>query len=537
MSFFQSQPQHGWPGESFSYTYDDGHHHSAYRDTNGASTSYLEPNSRALSRPRVNMACKHCRQRKVRCDGKKPKCGLCTRLDRPCDYVKVTAAENAILRDKKRQSKQRKNAEQEAARTSLCKHDTIPAYHPYRSNDASVNRNSFSSSLSVPNDARVGLQAPPLPQVTASSSSVLQPYLYDNRYPSTSTSTAASSLFDVGTSLNGSRRMCLTTLTAGVRSLPTNGTYTYPRKQSMEDHTRAAEPRCRQNGAIGTMSGTNGSGESDLNLVSTASAINTATPTQNGFAIPSLASSNSFRAEIEDNRYPRYMGAASFIPHPQSEYEMASPTYHLSQSSNTRDFEDDHQRQQQQQHHHHHHSRYQHGYSHTCTATHREGSVSPSLASPSYLAAMPALERAASSAGSGVSASPASHDIETSAQQQHDDSSLWSGNGLSRVNVHEDVAQQFVYRHQMEEVHGAHQRVYEEHELNSSSGMRGIGMVDSWVNHVQAPVTSVRPVTPMTPVVAPVTAHQQVEAGVKDWNPEMTWYMQPTGNTTATTTI
>nr|CDI55413.1 c6 transcription factor [Melanopsichium pennsylvanicum 4] len=473
MSFFQSQPQHGWPGESFSYTYDDGHHHSAYRDTNGASTSYLEPNSRALSRPRVNMACKHCRQRKVRCDGKKPKCGLCTRLDRPCDYVKVTAAENAILRDKKRQSKQRKNAEQEAARTSLCKHDTIPAYHPYRSNDASVNRNSFSSSLSVPNDARVGLQAPPLPQVTASSSSVLQPYLYDNRYPSTSTSTAASSLFDVGTSLNGSRRMCLTTLTAGVRSLPTNGTYTYPRKQSMEDHTRAAEPRCRQNGAIGTMSGTNGSGESDLNLVSTASAINTATPTQNGFAIPSLASSNSFRAEIEDNRYPRYM----------------------------------------------------------------EGSVSPSLASPSYLAAMPALERAASSAGSGVSASPASHDIETSAQQQHDDSSLWSGNGLSRVNVHEDVAQQFVYRHQMEEVHGAHQRVYEEHELNSSSGMRGIGMVDSWVNHVQAPVTSVRPVTPMTPVVAPVTAHQQVEAGVKDWNPEMTWYMQPTGNTTATTTI
>ncbi|PWN53732.1 hypothetical protein IE53DRAFT_408452, partial [Violaceomyces palustris] len=63
------------------------------------------------NKPRVNMACKHCRQRKVRCDGMTPSCSLCARLERPCEYVKVTEAENVILREKKRAARARKAAQ------------------------------------------------------------------------------------------------------------------------------------------------------------------------------------------------------------------------------------------------------------------------------------------------------------------------------------------------------------------------------------------------------------------------------------------
>ena len=55
------QPQQGWMGETFNYAYD--HTQLPYRDMYGASTSHIQPHSRTVSRPRVNMACKHCRQR------------------------------------------------------------------------------------------------------------------------------------------------------------------------------------------------------------------------------------------------------------------------------------------------------------------------------------------------------------------------------------------------------------------------------------------------------------------------------------------
>ncbi|SPO32391.1 uncharacterized protein UTRI_02948 [Ustilago trichophora] len=445
--------QGGWMGEAFSYTYDHGQ--LPYRtDMYGASTSYVQPHSRTISRPRVNMACKHCRQRKVRCDGKKPKCSLCTRLNRPCDYVKVTAEENAVLRDKKRQSKARKNAEQEAARVNFHKHDTFPAYHPYHTSTTSTtsaHRNSFSATDDNTNNrvvGGIGLLAPPLPpQASASAgsaSSVLQPYTgYDGRYATSSSSTAASAnaLFDVGAGLSGSRRPSLTS-SAVARNMTNGGSYAYPRKQSLEGYTRAAEPRSRYDTFIGGGNNNNNtssfsSAEStsfnaanDVGLSMVTPTTTTSIPLESAHVFPS-AQSHTFRTpEPSDKPYRYYLGGASaFVPHPCSSscesYEQPSPTYPAYQPGNN--------------------SNNVGGYfDYPGGARERSAtppyeinpnlhsvSVSPSsVASPtSYLNTMPGLERAPSSTGSGASASPASHNTGGMSPGIHDEASLWSSTG------------------------------------------------------------------------------------------------------------
>lgn len=341
----------------------------------------------------------------MRCDGKKPKCSLCTRLNRPCDYVKVTAEENAVLRDKKRQSKARKNAEQEAARANFHKHDTFPAYHPYRSNGSVASahhRNSVGDS-----DDRNSLHAPPLPHVAtaapssssaavSSSSSVLQPYLYDARYQSGTA--AATALFDIGAGLSGSRRPSLT----NTRSGPAG--YAYPRKQSIDGYARAAEPRSRYDALIPSNDASWGAG---LSVVTPPAPVLPASTLE---AFPS-AHAHTFRTHTATtgatddtgDRY-RYVGAAAFAPQPSTaEYELGSPTYNCTQGGYF-----DRERSSAWE-------------PNTCTL----GSVSPSVASPSYLPPMPALERAPSSSGSGASASPVSHSAETT-PPHHDDAALWN---------------------------------------------------------------------------------------------------------------
>jgi hypothetical protein len=52
---------------------------------------------------------------KVRCDGEQPACGLCTRLGRPCNYNRVSEAENLLLRARKRALKVKRAGEKKAA--------------------------------------------------------------------------------------------------------------------------------------------------------------------------------------------------------------------------------------------------------------------------------------------------------------------------------------------------------------------------------------------------------------------------------------
>ncbi|KAL2871215.1 Zn(II)2Cys6 transcription factor domain-containing protein [Aspergillus lucknowensis] len=44
-------------------------------------------------RRRVPLACRSCRERKVRCDGKRPNCSTCQRRghpEEPCEYMVIT---------------------------------------------------------------------------------------------------------------------------------------------------------------------------------------------------------------------------------------------------------------------------------------------------------------------------------------------------------------------------------------------------------------------------------------------------------------
>lgn len=47
-------------------------------------------NSLASAQARVSMACTHCRQRKIRCDGQQPTCSTCFRLGRYCVYESIS---------------------------------------------------------------------------------------------------------------------------------------------------------------------------------------------------------------------------------------------------------------------------------------------------------------------------------------------------------------------------------------------------------------------------------------------------------------
>lgn len=61
-------------------------------------------------RCRVAMACVHCRHRKIRCDGAQPSCYTCTRLQRKCEYERVSEHDNLLSRERKRLSRERKAA-------------------------------------------------------------------------------------------------------------------------------------------------------------------------------------------------------------------------------------------------------------------------------------------------------------------------------------------------------------------------------------------------------------------------------------------
>ncbi|KAF8148933.1 hypothetical protein B0H34DRAFT_736012 [Crassisporium funariophilum] len=49
----------------------------------------------SLDVPRIHeetvMICKSCRSQKMKCDGKRPSCGTCSRLGRPCRYLDVSS--------------------------------------------------------------------------------------------------------------------------------------------------------------------------------------------------------------------------------------------------------------------------------------------------------------------------------------------------------------------------------------------------------------------------------------------------------------
>ncbi|TKY85031.1 hypothetical protein EX895_006111 [Sporisorium graminicola] len=62
------------------------------------------------TRARINMACIHCRHRKIKCDGTQPACATCVRLRRECEYEPVTEYENLVSRERKRRNKEKKAA-------------------------------------------------------------------------------------------------------------------------------------------------------------------------------------------------------------------------------------------------------------------------------------------------------------------------------------------------------------------------------------------------------------------------------------------
>ncbi|ETS61086.1 hypothetical protein PaG_05029 [Moesziomyces aphidis] len=65
---------------------------------------------KSRTRARINMACIHCRHRKIKCDGAQPSCATCVRLRRECEYEPVTEFENLMSRERKRRNKEKKAA-------------------------------------------------------------------------------------------------------------------------------------------------------------------------------------------------------------------------------------------------------------------------------------------------------------------------------------------------------------------------------------------------------------------------------------------
>ncbi|KAN0061502.1 hypothetical protein ACQY0O_006349 [Thecaphora frezii] len=74
----------------------------------GSSSHVMEP--KIKSRARINMACIHCRHRKIKCDGTQPSCATCKRLRRHCEYEPVSEYENLMSRERKRRNKEKKAA-------------------------------------------------------------------------------------------------------------------------------------------------------------------------------------------------------------------------------------------------------------------------------------------------------------------------------------------------------------------------------------------------------------------------------------------
>ncbi|GMG36872.1 unnamed protein product [Aspergillus oryzae] len=63
-------------------------HTSMDRDPAATHTGHIDPDSNYVPRPK-RIACVVCRRRKLRCDGRKPSCGTCSRLGHECAYDEV----------------------------------------------------------------------------------------------------------------------------------------------------------------------------------------------------------------------------------------------------------------------------------------------------------------------------------------------------------------------------------------------------------------------------------------------------------------
>ncbi|KAB8201632.1 fungal transcription factor regulatory middle homology region [Aspergillus parasiticus SU-1] len=63
-------------------------HTSMDHDTAATHTGHIDPDSNYVPRPK-RIACVVCRRRKLRCDGRKPSCGTCSRLGHECAYDEV----------------------------------------------------------------------------------------------------------------------------------------------------------------------------------------------------------------------------------------------------------------------------------------------------------------------------------------------------------------------------------------------------------------------------------------------------------------
>ncbi|PWN48798.1 hypothetical protein IE53DRAFT_370303 [Violaceomyces palustris] len=74
------------------------------KDLSAAGAEDAKPKPRG----RINMACVHCRHRKIKCDGKQPICSTCTRLRRHCEYEPVSEFDNLMSRERKKRNKERK---------------------------------------------------------------------------------------------------------------------------------------------------------------------------------------------------------------------------------------------------------------------------------------------------------------------------------------------------------------------------------------------------------------------------------------------
>lgn len=355
-----------------------------------------------------------------------------------------------MLRDKKRKSKIRKNAEQEAARANLHKHDTFPVYHPYRSTATGAHRNSFGSDAARAGEDRKGLLAPPLPQVvgtsTSSSSSTIagqqQPYLYDGRVH-----VASLAMHGVGAGQDRFTRLSPPTSAAARRIA--SSSYNYPRERSSEAVAYArtsTEPRSRYDGLLSN-NANNASGSSSNPATVMASAGLNLVPTMSTQELDSYAFSTamtnygSFRAlsPTEPDTMRNHTTASQRHLGTTGGYEpLASPTSHLApqhrqhrERSEFRNLEPD-------------------ANPNTTLALGLGGyeptnlSVSPSVASPGYATSMPALvgSRAPSSTCSRASASP------VSPKQHHphqlDDGTLWSSAPATAVTLNSQLA----YRHQ-----------------------------------------------------------------------------------------
>ncbi|KAI3486150.1 hypothetical protein L1887_50291 [Cichorium endivia] len=157
------------------------------------------------------MACKHCRQRcvilparrhgcmhfiltqinifggnrKVRCDGQKPKCSLCTRLKRPCDYVKVTEEEKrgAARQEAQVQAAQDGRAGGCARQPQQSRRVPPPTTRIVAFRRPRTPAAALTPRCRVPTSSASACTLLPCLPVSTAGFATTQPFTYDGRYP------------------------------------------------------------------------------------------------------------------------------------------------------------------------------------------------------------------------------------------------------------------------------------------------------------------------------------------------------------------